>query len=138
MREHPAPRRPAPGHKAPRRQAPRRHLTSRRILAILLLALVVAYAVVWPLLAPPAWADTDYLRAGLAPGWPHLMGTDTLGHDTSVRVAQALQVSLAVAAGSAVAAAAIGVAVGAAASAGGARVDALLVRLTDAVAAVPH
>ncbi|MFN7243842.1 MAG: ATP-binding cassette domain-containing protein [Dietzia cercidiphylli] len=98
----------------------------------------MAYAVVWPLLAPPAWADTDYLRAGLAPGWPHLMGTDTLGHDTSVRVAQALQVSLAVAAGSAVAAAAIGVAVGAAASAGGARVDALLMRLTDAVAAVPH
>lgn len=128
MREHPAPRRPAP----------RRHLTSRRILALLLLALVVAYAVAWPLLAPPAWVDTDYLRAGLAPGWPHLMGTDTLGHDTSVRVAQALRVSLAVAAGSAVAAAAIGVAVGAAASAGGARVDALLMRLTDAVAAVPH
>lgn len=138
MREHPAPRRPAPGHKAPRRQAPRRHLTSRRILALLLLALVVAYAVAWPLLAPPAWVDTDYLRAGLAPGRPHLMGTDTLGHDTSVRVAQALRVSLAVAAGSAVAAAAIGVAVGAAASAGGARVDALLMRLTDAVAAVPH
>ena len=138
MREHPAPRRPAPRRKAPGRPAPGRHLTPRRILALLLLALVIAYAVAWPLLAPAGWAATDYLRAGLAPSWPHLMGTDTLGHDTSVRVAQALRVSLAVAAGSAVAAAAIGVAVGAAASAGGARVDALLMRLTDAVAAVPH
>ncbi|EYT58616.1 ABC transporter family protein [Dietzia sp. UCD-THP] len=116
----------------------REYVTPRRAVAMLLLALVVAYAIGWPLLAPPAWVDTDYLRAGLAPGRPHLMGTDTLGHDTSVRVAQALRVSLAVAAGSAVAAAAIGVAVGAAASAGGARVDALLMRLTDAVAAVPH
>ncbi|GAA1699585.1 hypothetical protein GCM10009831_04870 [Dietzia cercidiphylli] len=132
MRDHPAPQRHGTRRHTTRRRAP------RRIVAILLLALVVAYAVVWPLLAPPAWADTDYLRAGLAPSWPHLMGTDTLGHDTSVRVAQALQVSLAVAAGSAVAATAIGVAVGAAASAGGARVDALLMRLTDAVAAVPH
>ncbi|MET3861743.1 peptide/nickel transport system permease protein [Dietzia sp. 2505] len=132
MRDHPAPQR-----QSTRRQAPRRQAT-RRVASTLLLALVVAYAVAWPLLAPPSWADTDYLRAGLAPGWPHLMGTDTLGHDTSVRVAQALQVSLAVAAGSAVAATAIGVAVGAAASAGGARVDALLMRLTDAVAAVPH
>ncbi|WP_216694743.1 ABC transporter permease subunit [Dietzia psychralcaliphila] len=147
MREHPDPRRPAPQRQATRqatRQAPRHHLTPRRrlaprrVIAVVLLALVIAYAVGWPLLAPPGWAATDYLRAGLAPSWPHLMGTDTLGHDTSVRVAQALQVSLAVAAGSAVAAAAIGVAVGAAASAGGARVDALLMRLTDAVAAVPH
>ncbi|MFN3600853.1 MAG: ATP-binding cassette domain-containing protein [Dietzia sp.] len=129
MRNHPANR---------EHPALRRHLTPRRILAMLLLALVIAYAVTWPLLAPAGWAATDYLRAGLAPSWPHLMGTDTLGHDTSVRVAQALQVSLAVAAGSAVAATAIGVAVGAAASAGGARVDALLMRLTDAVAAVPH
>lgn len=122
----------------PRRQAPRLLLPPRRAVAILLVALVVAYAIGWPLLAPAGWAGTDYLRAGLAPGWPHLMGTDSLGHDTSVRVAQALQVSLAVAAGSALAAAGIGVVVGAAACAGGARVDALLMRLTDAVAAVPH
>ncbi|PAY23263.1 hypothetical protein CEY15_09455 [Dietzia natronolimnaea] len=122
----------------PRRQAPRLLLPPRRAVAMLLLALVVAYAIGWPLLAPAGWAGTDYLRAGLAPGWPHLMGTDSLGHDTSVRVAQALQVSLAVAAGSALAAAGIGVVVGAAACAGGARVDALLMRLTDAVAAVPH
>ncbi|MCT1515388.1 ATP-binding cassette domain-containing protein [Dietzia cercidiphylli] len=137
MRDRPAPQRHGTRRRGARRRTPRRRAT-RRTVAVLLLALVVAYAVAWPLIAPAGWAATDYLRAGLAPGWPHLMGTDTLGHDTSVRVAQALQVSLAVAAGSAVAAAAIGVAVGAAASAGGARVDALLMRLTDAVAAVPH
>jgi peptide/nickel transport system permease protein len=116
----------------------REFLTPRRVLAAITLVLVLAYALAWPGLAPRDWTGSDYLRGGLAPGRPHLMGTDALGHDLTVRVAQALQVSLAVAAGSALAAVVIGVAVGAAAAAGGARVDGLLMRLTDAVAAVPH
>lgn len=116
----------------------REFVTPRRVLAAITLVLVLAYALAWPGLAPRGWTGSDYLRGGLAPGRPHLMGTDALGHDLTVRVAQALQVSLAVAAGSALAAVVIGVAVGAAAAAGGARVDGLLMRLTDAVAAVPH
>ena len=83
---------------------------------------------------PPNWAGGPRGFAAV-PGLEDRFRRD---FERSLRVAQALQVSLAVAAGSAVAATAIGVAVGAAASAGGARVDALLMRLTDAVAAVPH
>ncbi|MCT1433825.1 ATP-binding cassette domain-containing protein [Dietzia maris] len=103
-----------------------------------MLVAVVAFALVWPAIAPADMASSGYLSADLAPTWAHPMGTDGLGHDLSVRVAQALRVSLAVAAGAAVLAGVLGVAVGAGAAACGGRVDAALMRCTDAVAAVPH
>lgn len=103
-----------------------------------MLVAVVAFALVWPVIAPAGLASSGYLSADLPPTWAHPMGTDGLGHDLSVRVAQALRVSLAVAAGAAVLAGVLGVAVGAGAAACGGRVDAALMRCTDAVAAVPH
>ncbi|MCY1658062.1 ATP-binding cassette domain-containing protein [Dietzia sp. SL131] len=103
-----------------------------------MLVAVVAFALVWPAIAPADMASSGYLSADLPPTWAHPMGTDGLGHDLSVRVAQALRVSLAVAAGAAVLAGVLGVAVGAGAAACGGRVDAALMRCTDAVAAVPH
>lgn len=106
--------------------------------ALATLSALAGYAVLWPALAPAGWAGSDYLRARIGPSWPHLMGTDHLGYDVSVRVAEALQVSLAVAVATAVGAAVIGLLVGATAAACGGRVDAALMRATDAVAAVPH
>ncbi|MVZ90027.1 ATP-binding cassette domain-containing protein [Microbacter sp. ANSKLAB05] len=103
-----------------------------------MLVAVVAFALVWPAIAPADMASSGYLSADLPPTWAHPMGTDGLGHDLSVRVAQALRVSLAVAVGAAVLAGVLGVAVGAVAAACGGRVDAALMRCTDAVAAVPH
>lgn len=103
-----------------------------------MLVAVVAFALVWPAIAPADMASSGYLSADLPPTWAHPMGTDGLGHDLSVRVAQGLRVSLAVAAGAAVLAGVLGVAVGAGAAACGGRVDAALMRCTDAVAAVPH
>lgn len=103
-----------------------------------MLVAVVAFALVWPAIAPAGMASSGYLSADLPPTWAHPMGTDGLGHDLSVRVAQALRVSLAGAAGAAVLAGVLGVAVGAGAAACGGRVDAALMRCTDAVAAVPH
>ncbi|WP_407334972.1 ATP-binding cassette domain-containing protein [Dietzia kunjamensis] len=103
-----------------------------------MLVAVVAFALVWPAIAPADMASSGYLSADLPPKWAHPMGTDGLGHDLSVRVAQALRVSLAVAVGAAVLAGVLGVAVGAVAAACGGRVDAALMRCTDAVAAVPH
>lgn len=103
-----------------------------------MLVAVVAFALVWPAIAPADMASSGYLSADLPPTWAHPMGTDGLGHDLSVRVAQALRVSLAVAVGAAVLAGVLGVAVGAGAAACGGRVDAALMRCTDAVAAVPH
>ncbi|MEW1937933.1 ATP-binding cassette domain-containing protein [Dietzia maris] len=103
-----------------------------------MLVAVVAFALLWPVIAPADMASSGYLSADLPPTWAHPMGTDGLGHDLSVRVAQALRVSLAVAVGAAVLAGVLGVAVGAGAAACGGRVDAALMRCTDAVAAVPH
>ncbi|MFI8696941.1 ABC transporter permease subunit [Dietzia maris] len=102
------------------------------------LSALAGYALLWPTLAPAGWADSDYQRARSGPSWPHLMGTDHLGHDVSVQVAEALQVSLAVAVATAVGATLIGLLVGAAAAAFGGRVDAALMRVTDTAAAVPH
>src|SRR5699024_2534170 len=76
-----------------------------------MLVAVVAFALVWPAIAPADMASSGYLSADLPPTWAHPMGTDGLGHDLSVRVAQALRVSLAVAAGAAVLAGVLGVAV---------------------------
>ncbi|MEB8325921.1 ATP-binding cassette domain-containing protein [Dietzia kunjamensis] len=109
-----------------------------RVAGGVMLVAVVAFALVWPVIAPAGMVSSGYLSADLPPTWAHPMGTDGLGHDLSVRVAQALRVSLAVAAGAAVLAGVVGVAVGAGAAACGGRVDAALMRCTDAVAAVPH
>jgi len=110
----------------------------RAFLSGAVLSALAGYAVLWPVLAPAGWADSDYQRARSGPSWPHLMGTGHLGHDVSVRVAEALQVSLAVAVATAVGATLIGLLVGAAAAAFGGRVDAALMRVTDTAAAVPH
>ncbi|MFS4488254.1 ATP-binding cassette domain-containing protein [Dietzia kunjamensis] len=115
-----------------------RRVAGLRAAGGVMLVAVVAFALVWPMIAPAGMASSGYLSADLSPTWAHPMGTDGLGHDLSVRVAQALRVSLAVAAGAAVLAGVLGVAVGAGAAACGGRVDAALMRCTDAVAAVPH
>ncbi|MEW1938462.1 ATP-binding cassette domain-containing protein [Dietzia maris] len=123
---------------APTKPHRREGVGLRALLSGVVLAALAAYAVLWPALAPAGWAGSNYLRARTGPSWPHLMGTDHLGHDVSVRVAEALQVSLAVAVATAVGASLIGLLVGACAAAFGGRVDAALMRLTDAAAAVPH
>ncbi|MCT2122228.1 ABC transporter permease subunit, partial [Dietzia cinnamea] len=111
---------------------------ARRAAGAAMLAAIVVFALLWPVLAPDAMTTSDYLAADLPPSTAHPMGTDALGRDLSVLVARALRVSLAVAAGSAVLAGLLGVVVGTAAAAGGRRVDAALMRVTDAVTAVPH
>jgi peptide/nickel transport system permease protein len=65
------------------------------------------------------------------------LGTDELGRDVLARLLAGGRVSLAVAAATAALAAAIGTAVGLSAGFAGGRLDALLMRLTDAVMALP-
>lgn len=113
-------------------------VTGRRVAGAALLGAMVAFALLWPLLAPDVVTESGYLSADQSPSWAHPLGTDGLGHDLSVRVAAALRVSLAVSAGAALLAAVLGAAAGATAAAAGGRVDAVVMRLTDATAAVPH
>jgi peptide/nickel transport system permease protein len=105
------------------------------VLGALVLAAVSAPAVA-------AWlgveANAPDLLARLEPPSPaHPLGTDELGRDVLVRLLEAGRVSLAVGVGGALLAAAIGTAVGLAAGYAGGAIDALLMRLTDAVISLP-
>lgn len=94
--------------------------------------------------APPlaAWrgldADAVDLFNRLAPpGAEHPLGTDELGRDLLLRLLEGGRISLAVGLLGALGASLIGLAVGITAGFAGGRADALLMRLTDAVIALP-
>ena len=72
-----------------------------------------------------------------APTWEHPLGTDELGRDLLARLLRGGRVSLLVGMTAALAAALIGTTVGLAAGYYGGRLDALLMRFTDGVIALP-
>ncbi len=101
-----------------------------------LLAALVAVAVAAPLLAPfdPATRVAD---AFLRPGWPHLLGTDDVGHDILSQLVHGTRVSLLVGVAAALAATLVGTAVGLVAGYRGGWVDTVAMRLVDVVLSVP-
>jgi peptide/nickel transport system permease protein len=107
-------------------------------LAGLLLAAFVILAAAAPLVAPNRSdaLDLDHRRA--APSSSHWFGTDELGRDLCTRVLFGGRVSLAVGLLSALVAAAVGIGVGAASGYAGGLVDGALMRMTDAMLAIPR
>lgn len=102
------------------------------------LLLVAAYALIVPL-TDAADPRLVHLGAFLAPPSPeHPMGTDLLGRDLWVRCAQALRISLLIAAAAALASTVIGVLVGALAGAAGGIADRIAMRVVDGTNALPH
>jgi peptide/nickel transport system permease protein len=81
--------------------------------------------------------ETDLLHRFLPPSFAHILGTDELGRDLFLRLLYGGQVSLSVALAAALAAAVIGTAVGLTAGFSGGRLDALLMRATDVMIALP-
>ncbi len=111
---------------------------SARIGWLLLGAIVVGAIVLPPLLPDPA-AQPDLLgAASLSPGVGHPFGTDQLSRDIFARVVTGARVSLLVAALAVLVSITIGAAVGLVAGYLGGRVDAVLMRLVDALLAVPR
>lgn len=105
-----------------------------------LLAALITACLAAPLLGGALGVDADRvdLLARLAPpGWPHLLGTDELGRDLLLRLLHGGRISLAVGLLGAAGATLVGIAVGLVAGFAGGRADALLMRLTDAVIALP-
>ncbi|TYC02626.1 ABC transporter permease [Micromonospora sp. WP24] len=104
--------------------------------------LVLVVAVGGALLAPIVWpldqsaVALDQTR--LAPSWSHLGGTDDLGRDVAHRAVYGLRVSLLVGAVAALVATVIGGLIGGIAGTLGGRVDRVLMRIVDTVAALPH
>jgi peptide/nickel transport system permease protein len=103
-----------------------------------ILGLLLALAAVGPLLAPHPPEQIDLTRIREAPGLAHWFGTDDLGRDVLARVLFGARVSLAIGLLSAAVAAASGIVVGGAAGYAGGAVDAVLMRMTDAMLSVPR
>lgn len=131
---------------APRRRSPvrltferflehRMALASAAVLAVLSLAAAGA-----PLIA--AWLaldpnEVDLLARYAPPSATHPLGTDELGRDVALRLLYGGRVSLLVGLSTALIAAVIGAVIGLAAGYYGGWLDALLMRLTDTVIALP-
>jgi len=104
----------------------------------LVLACLVAAAVAAPMLARRAPDEIDLAHLRQPPSPSHWFGTDDIGRDVFARVLYGARVSLAVGLLSAAVAGASGVAVGGIAGYAGGIVDAILMRATDAMLAVPR
>lgn len=111
-------------------------------LSLACLVAVVAYAVLTPILAGALGGaqalEPDLTQARLSPSLEHPFGTDHAGRDLFIRVAQGVRISLLIAALCAVLSTVIGMLVGMTAAAFGGLVDAVLMRVSDAVNAIPH
>ena len=108
-----------------------------RIPALLVVCLVAA-AIAAPALAPYPPDALDLGARREAPSAAHWFGTDDLGRDVLSRVLYGARVSLAVGLLSAAVAGASGVMVGGVAGYAGGALDAVLMRGTDAMLAVPR
>ena len=110
----------------------------RRMLlpALVLLALAVL-VIAGPALIGAGGAAVDLRHRLALPSLAHPLGTDALGRDLLLRLCEGGRVSLLVGVVAAVAAAGVGTAIGLVAGYRGGRLDALLMRVTDGVIALP-
>jgi peptide/nickel transport system permease protein len=102
------------------------------------LIVLIATAALAPLVAPYAPDALDLVNRRGVPSLAHWFGTDDLGRDLLSRILFGARVSLAVGLLSALVAAVIGIGVGATGGYLGGRVDAALMRVTDAALSVPR
>ena len=108
--------------------------------SLAVLATLAALALTGPWLAATLGIETEatnLFNRSQPPSLAHPFGTDALGRDYFVRVLEGGRVSLVVGLGGAVATALLGTLIGLVAGYAGGRVDALLMRLTDVVIALP-
>ena len=107
-------------------------------LARVVLAVLLALAAAAPIVSPYSPEGLDLAHRREPPSRAHWFGTDDLGRDVLTRVLYGARVSLAVGLLSAAVAGASGVTIGGVAGYAGGAIDNLLMRVTDAVIAVPR
>jgi peptide/nickel transport system permease protein/oligopeptide transport system permease protein len=116
-------------------------LCKRHPLAAIAAFIIIAFiliAIFAPLIAPYDPAITDGLNRRQSPSWNHIFGTDSLGRDVFSREVYGARVSLEVSFLAVLVAAAIGVPLGMLSAYRGGWLDAVLMRITDAVIAFPN
>jgi peptide/nickel transport system permease protein len=106
--------------------------------ALIVLIGLVAAGVLAPLLVSVAPDALDLAHRRAAPSMAHWFGTDVLGRDVLARVLYGARVSLPVGILSAAVSGALGIAMGGVSGYAGGAVDAVLMRITDAMLAVPR
>lgn len=120
------------------RRALRRFLRHRAALAGLLMLGAIAFAaIVVPFIYNVDPDITDLAIGFQPPGPDHLLGTDRIGRDLLARLLYAGRVSLSVGVAAALFATLLGLVIGLIAGMFGGWLDALLMRLTDTVLAIP-
>jgi len=102
------------------------------------LVLITLAALIAPIVASAASEAMDLTARRAAPSLAHWFGTDELGRDVLARVLSGARVSLAIGFLSALLAVALGSAIGAVGGFVGGWIDAMLMRLTDAMLAIPR
>jgi peptide/nickel transport system permease protein len=118
-----------------------RTLRSRRAkVALLVVSTLALGALLAPVIAPhDPIAQLDLVGLKLAaPSWQHWFGTDDLSRDLLSRIVYGARISLAVAGLSVALSITCGTLVGLAAGLAGGAVDALLMRMVDALLAIPR
>jgi len=116
----------------------RRALREKRVAlggGVLLLLAIASF--LGPLMASADAGGVDLYHRLALPSLAHPLGTDEIGRDLLLRLLQGGRVSLLVGLIAALAAAGLGTAIGLLAGYRGGRLDALLMRLTDGVIALP-
>lgn len=106
--------------------------------ALVVGAMVVMAAALAPFVAPYAPDAIDLAGRRAAPSMAHWFGTDDLGRDVLSRVLHGGRVSLAIGVLAAALASALGAGIGATAASAGRWVDGTLMRVADALLAVPR
>jgi peptide/nickel transport system permease protein len=112
--------------------------TRQATLAAVVLGALVVIALLAPVASPFAFDALDLAHRRAAPSGTHWFGTDELGRDLLTRVLFGARVSLAVGLVSAAVSVSIGMTIGAAAGWASGWIDALLMRLTDAMLSIPR
>ena len=105
------------------------------VVSLIVLAMLATAALVGPALSPHAYDALDWRALAVPPGeGTHWLGTDRLGRDLLVRTLHGTRISIAIALLATTVSVIIGVAWGAVAGYVGGRLDALMMRIVDALA----
>lgn len=107
------------------------------IVGLVCIVVFVAAAILAPVIAPYGPLEGTLAARLQDPSWQHLMGTDLQGRDVFTRILYGAQISLQVGVISVLMALLMGGFVGALAGGIGGRVDAVLMRATDVLLAIP-
>ncbi len=105
--------------------------------AFIFLCLLILAAILIPCLSPYTYEMQNIKGQNQGSSFAHLLGTDRLGRDLLVRVAEGIRISLTVGGVSAAVSTAVGIIYGGIAGYRGKKTDLILMRIADVICAVP-